>query len=196
MPRGRSYFRAATSRARFRTPGGGTFQTTVQAWIPEDARAGQQFDVRVGVYHPPKGQRMAPAGTDDGTRRIRLGTVRFEPGGGKLHAVWTAMPPMADPLLARQNPMGKPVDFGPLVTADGCRVTHGAAGVEVAPLPQSAGQTFSAKIRWACVPWHLTEPKFVEQIDESGKVVAHGPVTAAKASMLSSSARPRCSRAG
>jgi hypothetical protein len=51
-------------------------------------------------------------------------------------------------------------------------LTHDATSVVVTPLPQSAGKRSTAKLRWSQLPWQLPEPTVVEQLDESGKVVA------------------------
>ena len=155
----------------------GQFSGLARGSIPLDAKASQSFELRYGLYRPGDGQRLALAAEDDGTHRIRLGTIRLDGEGHSLRNVgWTPIQPQHDLLLARQNPAKKPIDFGPIITADGCRLTHDSASLQITPLPQPAGHTFTAKIRWAAVPWRLPEPNFLLRLDADGKVLSRQPI--------------------
>jgi hypothetical protein len=116
-------------------------------------------------------------GPDVGDRRIRLGSVRLEGDGAELTGVkWAAYQPKADPFVARQNPEGKPIDFGPVVTAAGCRLTAESTALMVTPLPSEHGPEFSVRIRWAALGWKLAPPAVVEALDEDGNVLRRDPV--------------------
>lgn len=170
-------FQASHRPGVFATAQRGEFSSSARGSIPQTVKPGQAFELRFGIYHPGDGQRLALAAGDDGTHRVRLGTIRLEGEGNDLrNARWSPIEPQPDLLLARQNPAGKPIDFGPIITADGCRLTHDSTSLEITPLPQPAGHTFTAKIRWAAVPWHLPEPNFVLRLDDAGKILSREPI--------------------
>jgi len=81
-----------------------------------------------------------------------------------------------DPFLARQNPEGKPVDFGPVVTAGACRLTPEGKALQVTPLPGNEGSGPVVRIHWSKLPWPLPEPAHVESLDETGNVTSRQPV--------------------
>lgn len=92
----------------------------------------------------------------------------------------------------RQGPEGKPVDFGPIVTTAGCRLTRDGETLVVTPLPETgegragrnagskaganAGDKAAAQIRWSALPWRLAEPTHVEAIADDGRVLRSEPV--------------------
>jgi hypothetical protein len=76
-----------------------------------------------------------------------------------------------DRLAARQNPQGKPVDFGQVTTAGGCRFSHDGDALLVTPLP-GGRQDFTVRLRPAALPWRLPEPTHVEAVAEDGSVSA------------------------
>ena len=71
---------------------------------------------------------------------------------------------------ARQNPQAKPVDFGVLTTAGGCRLTRDGLALLVTPLPSTGGRKFTVRLRPAALPWKLPEPTHVEAVAEDGSV--------------------------
>ena len=146
----------------------GTIRASAGTRVPESLEAGQTLELRVGFFRPDGGDRLPLAGPDDGTRRIRLGSIRLEGAGRDVTGVtWTPLEPAPDPLLARLNPADKPIDFGPIVTAGGCRVTRDGETLIVTPLPE--GREFTVRLRLAELPWKVAAPRFVEALDESGK---------------------------
>jgi len=94
--------------------------------------------------------------------------------GRKLVAVKL---PKADPLVARWNAEAKPIDFGAVVTADGCRLSRQDQGLLVVPLPADRARVaFAATIRWPKLPWSLPRPTLLEAIDEQGNVLSRQPI--------------------
>ncbi|HPP51567.1 MAG TPA: DUF5696 domain-containing protein [Thermoguttaceae bacterium] len=160
--------------------------------IPASARPGAQWELRAGLYDPQSGRRLWILGPDDGQHRIRLGLLRLQeasgggPGqsgqeagkpeaeAGKRSAPplqWTPLSAEEDPVLARQNPEAKPIDFGPLVTAGGLRLHPEGQALLLTPLPD-ADRPFDLRIRWERLPWKLPRPEILEHLDIEGRVVA------------------------
>jgi len=145
--------------------------------IPGNLAPGETLELRVGLYNPSGGPRLALTGPDDGTRRIRLGTIRLEGEADRLTGVaWTPHVPEPDPLLARLNPDGKPIDFGPVVTVGACRLTREGDALVVTPLPRERGPGFPVELRWTKLPWKLPSPTHVEPVAEDGSVAERRPV--------------------
>ena len=150
----------------------GHFAARGFAQIPEGLSPRLAVELRIGFYAPSGGDRLALVGPDDGTRRIRVGTVRLEGEGGKLTGLtWTPHEPEPDPLLARQNPERKPIDFGPVTTVGACRLTPDGDALVVTPLPGDRVPDFTLQLRWGELPWNLPEPTRVEAVAEDGSVL-------------------------
>ncbi len=163
----------------------GTFESARQGQIvakasstvPKGLKPGATLELRAGIYNRETGVRLALSGPDDGGRRIRLGTIRLEGEGDRLDGIaWTPHKPKPDLLLARRNPDSKPIDFGPVITAGGCRLSLDGRALVFTPLPAVGGPEFSVRLRWAALGWQLPEPKFVEALDLQGKVLSRRPV--------------------
>lgn len=155
---------------------GSTIEMPATAYMPEEAQAGQQWELRVGMYHPGDGgSRLRLSGPDDGTQRIRLGSVGT--GGDDPAAAlrWTPLEPAADPFLERQNPQAKPIDFGPVVTAGGCRLSVQDQALLLVPLPYSDQVGTEFTVRWDRLPWQLPRPTLIETIAEDGQVLRSEP---------------------
>ncbi len=120
----------------------GTLQTVLEASVPEDAKPGDSFDLRIGAYDPQSGRRLSLAGPNDGGNRVRLGKLTVGEDG-KL--TWTPSSERADPLQERINPAGKIIDFGEVATAQGIRLTREKEAVRVTALPHD--DTVVAAIR-------------------------------------------------
>ncbi len=149
----------------------GTIETVGHGRIPEQHKPGDLVELRVGLYHPPSGIRGALEGPDDGQQRIRLATITFEGTEGRLTGLKIErIEPVADPWLARQNPSGKLVSFGPIRTNGACRISRDANGLLVVLLPE--GPAAELRINWSALPWQLARPTGIEAIDEQGKVTA------------------------
>jgi len=78
--------------------------------------------------------------------------------------------------MARLNPDGKPIDFGPVVTVGACRLTRDEDVLVVTPLPLDRGPGFTVQLRWDELPWKLPQPAHVEQLAEDGSVADRQPV--------------------
>jgi hypothetical protein len=142
--------------------------------LPADAKPGQAYEVRVGLYEPGTFRRERLDGLDDGARGIRLGTLRLEGQGDAVTGVsWTSAG--SEPRLARTNATGKPVDFGAVETDGACRIANDGGALRVTPLPDS--RAFTLRIRWSRLPWSLPLPTKVETVDENGAVRATKDLT-------------------
>ncbi|MBN2475229.1 MAG: hypothetical protein JXB62_11510 [Pirellulales bacterium] len=158
----------------------GKLSTTAGGFVPEDLPVAESCELCVGFYRPSDGNRLSLTGADDGTRRIRLGSVCFEGDGSTLRDVsWTPHRPEPDPWLARQNPDGKPIDFGPAVTAGGCRLTREGAALVVTPLPTDRGPKLTVRLRPGALPWRLPGLKHIEAMGEDGRASDRRPVNGA-----------------
>lgn len=128
-----------------------------------------EFELRAGWFHLGTGRRLPLVGPDDGTMRIRVGSLTVRSNSGKLAEVaFRALLPEQDPVLARRNPDGRAIDFGPVVTAGGCRLHPERGRLVVTPLPGQGAELWEINIRWAKLPWQLPEPRFVQAISADG----------------------------
>lgn len=108
-------------------------------------------------------------------RQLVAGGPRIRPSatsvtsadGRKIELViqWQA----ADPYLARQNPDGKPVDFGPVRTAGGVRLVRQEKSLLLIPLPDSDSVRTRFELHWDGLPWRLPKPTHIEAIAEDGR---------------------------
>jgi len=187
----------------------GQLETTARALLPAEAARLPTLELRYGFYDPGTGTRLELAGPDDGTRRIRAGTLQSadkqraaeQPVAGQPESkrpadegatgdaspqpnaeqpaaqqpVFVAHEAPSDPWLARQNLEGKPVDFGPVVTAGACRMTWNAEGLDLTPLPADKGQPFVVQVKPRELGWQpgtrADARLTVRTISEDGKVL-------------------------
>lgn len=127
------------------------------------------FELRVGWFDPRSGRRLPIQGPSDGSERIRVAHLRCEAQGGKLAAIsWEPIRPEEDPILLRQNPEGRPVDFGPVVTSGGCRLHVDEQKLVVTPLPGQGSKPWDILIRWDALPWKLPRPTRITTLNIDG----------------------------
>ncbi len=173
---GEIVFQAGHRPGHFEKPAQGEIEAKVTGEVPAGAKSGTEYALRAGLYNPEGGERLWLSGPDDGGRRIRLGTLRVEGEGEKgARLSWSTFEAGPDPLLARQNPKAKPVDFGPVVTCGAVRITRDGNAVLVTPLPEG-DKPCRVVIRWDKLRWKAPLPAEVEVLDEQGKVTARQPV--------------------
>lgn len=141
--------------------------TTIRAVIPESLPENLELELRIGLYRLRDGRRLALAGPDDGQSRIRLGKLHR---GAEGSLVWAPIPDTPDLYLARQNPDGRKVNFGPVVTAQGVRISLEDRGILVLPLPVESEGT-ELTLFWSKLPWKLAQPVKVEYLDSGGNVL-------------------------
>jgi hypothetical protein len=143
------------------------------AYVPQECRPGETLEMRIGFYSPSRGgARLALMGADDGERRYRLGTLEVEGEGDRTSAIrWKPLKVGPDPYLARQNVAAQPIDFGPVVTAGGCRISRLEETVRLTPLPESGSVRSVFEVRWDKLPWNLPRPTHVKMEAEDGQVV-------------------------
>jgi hypothetical protein len=134
----------------------GVQRTSVQVAIPAQIADGQAVEMRVGLHVPGEGTRYLPEGPDDGTRRLRMGTVTWT----GANVLWSAYQAPPDPALARLNTEGRAIAFDGVTTAGAVRVTREGEGWLVTPLPEGPG--FEVRLR--------AEARVVEELDEAGAV--------------------------
>lgn len=144
--------------------------------VPGGARPGTVYELRIGLYEPGSGERLYLSGPDDGTHRIRMGSVRVDGDGERVAGMsWTAVAPQPDPLLLRQNPEAKPVDFGPATTSGGVRLSRQGDALVITPLPEG-DKPFTVAVRWSALPWKLPTPDALETLDAGGGVTTRHPL--------------------
>jgi len=174
---GEIVFQAGHNPGTFDKSQRGTIVASAHGAVPKRFAPGATVELRAGLYQRSGGERLALAGPDDGTRRIRLGAIRLEGEGNRLTGIsWTPHKPQPDPFLARQNSEAKPIDFGPVITAGACRLTRENNALRVTPLPSAGAPNYVVRVRWPTLGWKLPEPRHVEAIDEDGKVLGRRPV--------------------
>lgn len=161
---GRSSTPLATKRDRIRAD--------VQGTVPTP-RAGQSFELRVGLYDPKTGGRLELAARDDGDRRVGLGKLSVGADGA---LAWAPATPPIDATALRNNPERLVVAFGPVTTAFGARVGHEAGATVVTPLPSTLKRTVPIQIRTSELPWKPEGLTHVQAVSEDGRDLGRGPV--------------------
>jgi hypothetical protein len=142
-------------------------------------KPGTECKLVYGVYNPESGVRLRLSGPDVGDQRIRVGHLVLEGEGDDVSGVgWKPYVPQADPYRARWNVEGKPVDFGAVTTAGGCRLSLEQESLLITPLPGQRTPAFDVSIEWGEMKWKLPQPTHVDAIDEHGAVLSTEPVSA------------------
>lgn len=164
-------FQAGYDLQQFQQQRSGRISMPVTASVPEERKAGEKFELRVGLYAPAGGgPRLTLSGADDGERRIRLGTVELTSAADQgTDWRWEPFSVGADPYLARQNPDGQAVDFGPVRRAGGCRLVRDGNSLLLIPLPDSGRAGTRFELRWDRLPWPLANPTHIEALAEDGR---------------------------
>ncbi len=146
--------------------------------IPESLKLHDKLEMRIGFYNPSnRGARLMLTGADDGELRYRMGTIEVMGEGDVVTGVgWTTHEIGPDPHLARQNPDAKPIDFGAVVTAGGCRLSRDSDSLLVVPLPDSGSVATTFELNWHQLPWDLPRPNRVESVGADGRVIGVKPV--------------------
>jgi hypothetical protein len=176
---GEILFQVTDTLGTLAEPRGGEFTVEAKGTVPESIEPGTQRRLCWGLYRPKQGGgRIALAGRDDGQRRIVLGTLRFEGGAGEVESVaWETTEQQPDAWLARQNTQAKPVDFGAIRTAGGCRLEPAEQGLRLTPLPADA--PLVVELDPGKLPWHVPPLTQWEAVDGDGAVVGSGMLSKA-----------------
>ena len=175
---GEILFQASHKPGSFKWETTGQFKVTATGTIADEIKPGQECELVYGIYNRESGQRMRLSGPDIGDHRIRTGHLLVEGEGDTVSGIgWKPHVPEADPYLERWNVDDKPVDFGVIKTAGGCRVQERGEDVIVTPLPGERAPVFDVEIDWVEMKLNLPEPNRVEALDEEGKVLATKPVS-------------------
>jgi len=150
----------------------GRLAVTAVGWVPEDLKPGEEFELVYGIYDRRTGERLELSGSDLGDHRIRAGHLLLKGDGDAVSDVgWRPYGPKPDPFAERWNVDGRPVNFGSITTAGGCRVQpEGQNALRVTPLPDPSGSPLMIEIRGARLPWGPRQPTRIEWIEEDGSV--------------------------
>lgn len=161
---------------------------------PADGQRLYLEELRSGFGRSGNSQRLSLSGRDDGSRRIRAGVVKVSPGYQRTAAVsWS---PLAEGEIRtgsenapapeyfaeqqdqfdatkawaqRQNIDAKPIDFGPVVTAEGVRITPAGNDLLVTPLPDGPAEAGTIVLRPAELPWKLPALRRAVAVDAQGR---------------------------
>ncbi len=158
----------------------GTLSRKVRASVPGSLPSGKDFTLAVGLYHPDTGSRLEFDFLDDGSRRYELGSIRLKTGSdGREQVLWNPVAPRENRALSRWNMLAEPVDFGPVRTAGGCRITleegaESSQGVSanalvITPLPAERGAAAELRIRPESLPWKSGPLTTVRAFDLAGR---------------------------
>ena len=170
-PAGEIVFQGMHNPGTFDKDTRGTISASARVVVPDELEPGQSFELYFGIYNRSSGRRLTLIGPDVGDGRIRLGKVKLNGDGDSLTGVtWQPHQAQADPLLARCNPDGRPVDFGLATTEAGCRFTRNGDSLVVTPLPGDRAEEFTVRLRWSDLPWQLPQPTHVEAIADNGNL--------------------------
>ena len=150
----------------------GRLEMSATARLPAPAAKDQRWELRIGLWHPGLGPRLQLQGPDDGQQRIRLGTLhRAAQATDETDLQWQPLQAGPDLLRERQNPDARPIDFGAVVTAGGCRLSPEGDGLLLVPLPDSERVASQYTLRWDQLPWQLPQPDTIEVLCHDGRVV-------------------------
>ena len=156
----------------------GELRRNVRVTVPESVPADDDIGFTVGFYRPGSGARLELDLVDDGSRRYKLGSIRVEKApDGKTQVRWTGVPLKENTAYSRENVLARPVDFGTVVTAGGCRIAVDGKRLVLTPLPAEKGPRATVRIRPAALEWNLGPLNTVEALDIDGKVLSKRPVT-------------------
>ncbi|NUQ60994.1 MAG: hypothetical protein HUU20_00790 [Pirellulales bacterium] len=177
-PEGEILFQASQQPSTFEREERGAVRAAASSVIPEDLmQPGAKYELRAGIYHRASGERLPLAGNDDGDRRLRIGHIEVKADGGRATGIgWKPLEPQPDPILARMNPEGRPIAFGPVTTPGACRLTRDGDCLVVTGLPQTGGGKFPVAIHWSDLPWGLPVPTQVKAVAADGSLSAAEPV--------------------
>ncbi len=176
---GEILFQAGHRSDPFEEAATGRFQVKAVGTVPAEIKPGQEVELVYGIYSPESGRRLRLAGPDMGDQRVRAGHLVVQGEGEQISGLaWKPQVPKADPYLERWNVDGKPLDFGGVKTAGGCRIHREGTSLVVTPLPGERVPAFSVEIAWDKLAWRLPEPTRVEAIGEEGEVVSAEAISA------------------
>ncbi len=155
----------------------GDIETVSQGEWPADAKPGDMFELRVGMYRPDIGQ-IPLRGPCDDQRRVRVGTLRIENQGG----TWTPLPPQPDPFAERGNLERKLVHFDGIATDGGCRIARDGDALVVTPLPDHPA--FTVQFDIGKMPFGAPKPTRATALAKDGTRKAEIPLQTDEGSVV------------
>jgi hypothetical protein len=177
---GEILFQASQQSDPLREGETGRFSVKATGSIPEEAKPGQEFELLYGIYSPTSGGRLRLGGPDVGDQRIRAGHLVVQGEGERISGLaWKPYVPKADPYLERWNVDARPVDFGGIKTAGGCRIHREGTSLIVTLLPGERAPAFDVEIRWDKWSQGLAAPTRVEALGDDGKTISTEPISIA-----------------
>jgi hypothetical protein len=126
--------------------------------------------MRIGLWHPPTGQRLRLVGDSDDTMRLIVGDLVLEGNGEQITGVRLELNPNLTKLpewLKRWNMQGKLVDFSFAVTDGAFRFDR--KNLTLIPLPDH--QPFTVTLRLDKLLGKTVRITAIEAINEDGKLV-------------------------
>jgi hypothetical protein len=144
----------------------GAQETTAHLRLPSDARPGDVWPIRVGLYLPGGGERVKLIGARDGGPLL-AGTLELD---SEREAVFTPAPAAADLLPVRENLTRAMLDFGAVATNGACLISGIEDGLKITPLPGSDG--FEILIPRQALFWALPQVSSLVAEDETGTPLA------------------------
>lgn len=177
---GEIVFQASQQSDPLREGTTGRFSVKATGSIPEDAKPGQEYELVYGIYSPASGGRLRLTGPDVGDQRIRAGHLVVQGEGDRVTGVaWRPHAPKADPYRERWNVDARPIDFGGIKTAGGCRLHREGTSLVVTPLPGERAPAFDVEFQWDKWSQGLPAPTRVEALGEDGKAISTEPLSVA-----------------
>ena len=105
--------------------------------LPDDLPDGD-YSIRIGLYSPNTGERVALHVKDDGSRRYEIGVLHIGDRGGKIAFQPVSLAALATPGARAARP-SRPIDFGPVATDESVLLERiGANRWRVTPMPRDA----------------------------------------------------------
>lgn len=153
----------------------GSKKVLAKGVVPESVPPGREYELRVGFYRPDGGARLSLLGPDDGTSRIRL--ARFPIGNDGRLKDWRIIEDKN--IETRQNPDGKPVDFGGVAASGGVRLTRDGKTLVVTPLPSDRGRPFDLVVDPTRLGWTIERARQRVAIAEDGREIDRRPIPSA-----------------
>ncbi|MFA0757053.1 MAG: hypothetical protein YPKNTGVA_002585 [Candidatus Fervidibacter sp.] len=153
----------------------GEVMTQTMVTVPQDWGA-DRYSMRIGLWHPPTGQRLRLVGDSDDTMRLIVGDLVLEGNGEQITGARLELNPNLTKLpewLKRWNTQGKLVDFSFAVTDGAFRFDR--KNLTLIPLPDH--QPFTVTLRLRQLLGTTKRITAVEALDEVGKVIGSVPFT-------------------
>lgn len=162
----------------------GEYRFTITSSLPSYAKSSDELLFTYGLWDSSSGRRYPLIGLDDGTHRICLGTFevpqpRKSSRGNSLNVAWKPASSGSTKLeewKKRFNQNDRLVNFGPVTTNGGCRLTKKGKNIIVTPLPSNKSAQQTIRINYLELPWHPLKVGCVVSLDEQGASLSESKI--------------------